>query len=192
MSLKTLLRLSLFCFAVCCVSVNTQTILIHDALAQTNPSAEIEHWKAIADSNDPLLYQDHLERFPNGTFSKIIEKRLAELADRAPAPSGLVVERWNGSYSIFTSFDHGGARCGLDGWGELKIHNGRVQGYWTNGKAGGGLEGTISNAGVLDATVKTGIVFVYIKGSDVTGTLQGEWETRGEVICGGKWNMTKL
>lgn len=192
MSLNIFLRRSLFCLAIFLVSASIQTVLVHGVLAQSNTSAEIEHWKAIADSNDPILYQDHLDRFPGGTFSKIIKQRLAKLRNGETVSSDNTVERWNGSYSLFTSFDHGGARCGLDGRGELKINNGRVQGYWTNGRAGGGLEGTISENGIFDATVKTGLVFIYIKGGDVDGTLEGEWETRGEVICGGRWNMTRL
>jgi hypothetical protein len=162
------------------------------SFAQPNPSLEVEHWRSIKNTNDPVLYQDHLEKFPNGTFSEIAKQRLLSIQKGIPLGNDDSVAQWNGAYWIYTSFDHGGARCGLDGRGEVKLENGRASGYWTNGKAGGGLEGTVSEKGEIDVTVKTGVVFVYIKGSAANGIFEGDWETRGEVICGGRWTMTPL
>jgi hypothetical protein len=41
---------------------------------------ELEFWQSIKDSNDPVMYQAHLEQFPDGTFSSLAQQKLKQMA----------------------------------------------------------------------------------------------------------------
>jgi len=41
---------------------------------------ELEFWQSIKDSNDPVMYQAHLDQFPDGTFSSLAKQKLKQIA----------------------------------------------------------------------------------------------------------------
>jgi len=41
---------------------------------------ELEFWQSIKDSNEPAMYQAHLEQFPDGTFSSLAQQKLNQIA----------------------------------------------------------------------------------------------------------------
>ncbi|MBT5818435.1 MAG: caspase family protein [Proteobacteria bacterium] len=41
---------------------------------------ELEFWQSIKDSNEPAMYQAHLEQFPDGTFSSLAKQKLNQIA----------------------------------------------------------------------------------------------------------------
>jgi len=65
------------------------------AVAQTNDPAEIAFWESVRDSKDPAELRAYLQRYPNGTFAFLAQRRLAALEgapaaaqpQRAPAPA---------------------------------------------------------------------------------------------------------
>ncbi len=46
---------------------------------------ELEFWQSIKDSNDPAMYQAHLEQFPDGTFSSLAKQKLNQIAAKKQA-----------------------------------------------------------------------------------------------------------
>jgi len=65
------------------------------AVAQGSDPAEITFWESVRDSRDPVELRAYLQRYPNGTFAFLAQRRLAALegapaaarAQRAPAPA---------------------------------------------------------------------------------------------------------
>lgn len=57
--------------------------------AQTSDPAEITFWESVRDSKDPAELRAYLQRYPNGTFAFLAQRRLAVLegAPAAPRPA---------------------------------------------------------------------------------------------------------
>lgn len=49
-------------------------------------TVEIEYWKSIADSDDAAMFQSYLNRFPDGAFADLAERRVAALGDEQRRP----------------------------------------------------------------------------------------------------------
>lgn len=48
-------------------------------ITETNNDAEIEYWKSIANSSDPLQFQGYLSAYPNGLFADLALQRVTAL-----------------------------------------------------------------------------------------------------------------
>jgi|TARA_Y100000294_G_scaffold73409_1_gene69237 hypothetical protein len=54
---------------------------VSEKTVSVDPKAiELEFWRSIKDSNDPAMYQAHLEQFPDGTFSSLAKQKLKQIA----------------------------------------------------------------------------------------------------------------
>ena len=53
------------------------------AVAQTSDPAEIAFWESVRDSKDPAELRAYLQRYPNGTFAFLAQRRLANLESGA-------------------------------------------------------------------------------------------------------------
>jgi len=47
---------------------------------------EVEFWKSISDSDDPVLFEAYLEQYPNGVFTTLAERKVAILTAQEQAP----------------------------------------------------------------------------------------------------------
>ncbi len=56
------------------------------SIQQTNQVVEIEYWKSIANSTDPVLFEAYIAEYPNGLFRSIAEQRVASLNTAIAAP----------------------------------------------------------------------------------------------------------
>jgi hypothetical protein len=63
------------------------------AVAPASADAELMFWGAIEGSDDPVLFQDYLTRFPNGTFVTVASRRLEQL-QAAADPCNDLGGRW--------------------------------------------------------------------------------------------------
>nr|VFK61176.1 MAG: Formylglycine-generating enzyme, required for sulfatase activity, contains SUMF1/FGE domain [Candidatus Kentron sp. TC] len=64
----------------------------------SNPALELEFWKSIKDSRNPVLYRAYLEEFPNGVFAAIAKAKIrAGFGERnEPRPkTGRIIVRSN-------------------------------------------------------------------------------------------------
>ena len=156
----------------------------------------VEHWKAIAESNDVSLYNDHLVRFPDSPFKTVIEKRIAALRSGsppapAPAPAGTEVSTFNGAYELETKWRDGASRCMGQGYGRVTIADGIVKGSWSHIKIDGPVKGDITPDGRIKMFITGGAAIVWLKGQASGGRLEGKWTTSGESVCGGDWVMSR-
>jgi len=49
-------------------------------VADDKSALELEFWQSIKDSDDPVMYQAHLDQFPDGTFSSLAKQKLKQIA----------------------------------------------------------------------------------------------------------------
>ena len=54
---------------------------VSEKTVSVDPKAiELEFWQSIKDSDDPFMYQAHLDLFPDGTFSSLAKQKLKQIA----------------------------------------------------------------------------------------------------------------
>lgn len=73
------------------------TVEATTATQTSDGDREIEFWKSVAISEDPVLFQSYLDAYPNGTFRVIAEQRIAALAAAAEsdARNSAAEAQWN-------------------------------------------------------------------------------------------------
>jgi len=69
--------------------VSTGTNPAPSAVEPSTQGAEIEYWKAIANSDDPDMFRGYLAQFPNGIFATIATGRIASLEQDGAASASL-------------------------------------------------------------------------------------------------------
>ena len=187
MQIKRKLGLVLVILGLCCAAAPGNA---------ADTTVVVEHWKAIADSNDISLYNDHLNRFPDSPFKTVIEKRIAALqsgstSPPAPDTAGAVVSAFNGAYALETKWRDGASRCMGSGYGRVTIADGVVKGSWSHIKIDGPVKGDITPDGAIKMFITGGAAVVWLKGQAVGERLEGKWTTSGEAVCGGDWVMRR-
>jgi len=63
------------------------------AAAQASEPAEIAFWESVRDSKDPAELRAYLQRYPNGTFVFLAQRRLATLEGAPAAPAAAQPQR---------------------------------------------------------------------------------------------------
>lgn len=65
--------------------VSQEAVRAAAAEEPSSQTAEIEYWKAIANSDDPAMFRGYLAQFPNGIFATIATGRIASLEQDSAA-----------------------------------------------------------------------------------------------------------
>jgi hypothetical protein len=60
------------------------TVVSQGKIRSTDQQYEILFWESIKDSNNLLMYQDYLQKFPNGTFAELARINIQRLSDAEP------------------------------------------------------------------------------------------------------------
>jgi cell division protein FtsB len=71
------------------------TVVSQGKIRSTDQQYEILFWESIKDSNNLLMYQDYLQKFPNGTFAELARiniQRLSEAEPEKAAKTSMTVE----------------------------------------------------------------------------------------------------
>jgi uncharacterized caspase-like protein len=60
------------------------TVVSQGKIRSTDQQYEILFWESIKDSNNLLMYQDYLQKFPNGTFAQLAKINIEKLSKAQP------------------------------------------------------------------------------------------------------------
>lgn len=181
------------CVAVACLG---SLFGMDRAIGAEASGLESVFWQSVKDSGDRRDYEDYLNRFPDGVFVGIAQRRLESLSANGTLPrgSGNNGNTWQqgaeGQWSWDLIFDSSTQCRGVDQIKPLRVSGGKIHSSFTHHSDGGmfNVQGKVDD---------NGNVSMYAVGTyavvDMTGSLRGtagggRIDVHGDgVICLGEW-----